>query len=90
MAVIQLGAIERWRRKFAIQKNEGRVVFEFSVRGPLHADEFGGENREPRLAHHDHGPGIGYRIANFALRRLVGGVGNSACLRGARSGLLTG
>jgi hypothetical protein len=90
MTVIQLGTIEGRRLQFAIQKDEGSMIFEFSIRCPLHANELGSEHGEPGLAHHHDGSGIGYRVSDFFLRRLDGGVGSSTRFRGGRSSLLAG
>ncbi len=60
----------------AIEEDEGGMVFEVAVRGPLHADELGGEDGEASIAELDDGGGIGHRV--------VGGFGRLGLRAGGR------
>jgi hypothetical protein len=64
-------------RQAAIEEDEGSVVFEFAVGGPLHADELRGEHGEAGVAQGDDGFGVGDRVGG-----LVGGVGRVGRKRG--------
>jgi hypothetical protein len=60
-----------------IQKNEGCMVFEFAVLGPLHANQLRCQHGEARLANRDHrlwtGDGVGDFTGGLGMGGRTGG-----------------
>src|SRR5208282_4543130 len=65
----------------AVQKHERSVIFELSVRGPLHADHLRRKNREARMSGDDHGPRVGHGIASISSIRRRAGRAKQRCRR---------
>ncbi len=59
---VLLGMREFWHGQAAVQEDEGWMVFELAVSGPLHADELRREDREARIAQCNDGLRVGYRV----------------------------
>jgi hypothetical protein len=62
-------------RQTAIEEYKTGVVFKVTIGGPFHADELGGEHREPSFAENYHGMRVGHRVCGiFCLRRWNSGL----------------
>src|SRR5580704_1435267 len=62
-STIKRGLVREFRNgEPAIQEDERSVIFELAVRGPLHANELGRQNRETCMSGSDDGTWIGNRV----------------------------